>query len=136
MNYMKDIAALLGVELNEEFYLISGKFIMSEPLYRLTTDGLEIYCNYTWETDNANLPSLLKGYWQIQRPPFKPKFEETYWTLDYTPENEIKAVEYVWKYWTYDYLAYYNGLCFRTEQEALANKDKLLKIVDHYNKEN
>lgn len=135
MNYMKDIAALLGVELNEEFNLIGEKRTYPEPLYRLTTNGLEIYCNDVWKTDNANLPNLLKGYWQIQRLPFKPKLNETYWTLDYILKNEITTVEYVWKYWTYDYLAYYNGLCFRTKEEAEANKDKLLKIINHYNKE-
>ena len=134
MNYMKDVAALLGVQLNEEFYLITGKLTTPEPLYRLTTDGLEIYCNYTWETDNANLPNLIKGYWQIQLLPFKPKYGEYYWTI-MPGEAGVITENYKWEDLPYDYLAYYNDLCFRTEKEAEANKDKLLKIINHY-KEN
>ena len=47
-------------------------------------------------------------------------------------EAGIVTEEYQWENLPYDYLAYHNGLCFRTEKEAEDNKDKLRKIIDHY----
>lgn len=133
MNYMKDVAALLGVQLNEEFKIILTDGEVTSSVYKITEKGL---IGQYAEILQSTLANLLTGRYQIQKLPFKPKFEDRYWTLDYTPENEIKAVEYVWKYWARNYLDYYNGLCFRTKQEALANKDKLRKIINHYSKEN
>lgn len=130
MNYMKEVASLLGVQLNEEFKLINNEGQAYWRKFRITENGLTDDKDAIWSVND-----LLTGKDIIQRLPFKPKYEETYWTLDYTAKNGITTVEYVWKYRAYDYLAYYNGLCFRTEEEAEANKDKLLKIINHY-KEN
>lgn len=131
MNYMKDIAALLGVQLNEEFKIVDENNEVFLNTYTITEDGL-LNCDRHYECD---LSGLLIGDWQIQKIPFKPKYGEIYYALETDVDGSIYVAEYPWKDWICDYAYYYSGLCFRTKEEAEQNKDKPLKIIDHY-KEN
>lgn len=129
MNYMKEVAALLGVQLNEEFKIIDeyGDELLNS--YKLTDKGL---LKHNEQLAIDVLESILIGMYQIQKLPFKPKSGDTYWTFSFTLEGNIKTRMLKWTDWVDDYLAYYNNLCFRTEEEAEQNKDKLLKIINHY----
>ena len=131
MNYMKDVAALLGVQLNEEFRVLDKNKQDVGYSFKITERGLEFYIK-EWHVTAGWLENLLTKEYTIERLPFKPKNRENYWTLRYTSDCGIMTAEDVWEDWSQDYLAYYNGLCFRTEEEAEANKDKLLKIIKHY----
>ena len=132
MNKMKEVAALLGVELNEEFKVdcvtIDGeKYTMH---FTLQEDGLHFQDGLA---DPLWLIDMLTGKVQVKKLPFKPKDREVYWTVTIGFDNKIKTKETCWlKGSIYEYLLYYNGLCFRTKEEAEQNKDKLLKIIEYY----
>ncbi len=127
MNYMKEVAALLGVELNEEFKIVDENDETFLNTYKITENGL-LNCDRHYECD---LIGLLTGDWQVKKLPFKPKCGEYYWT-PMPSKVGVVSEDYKWENLPYDYLAYYNGLCFRTKEEAEANKDKLIKIIEYY----
>ena len=131
---MKDVATLLGVQLNEEFRVLDKNKQDIGYSFKITERGLEFYIK-KWCVTARWLENLLTKEYTIKRLPFKPKKGEDYWTLRYTPAGGIMTAADIWEEWSQDYLSYYNGLCFRTEEEAEANKNKLLKIIEHY-KEN
>ena len=133
MNYMKEIAALLGVELNEEFEIIDDYDNILFHKYKLTEFGLKRNAG-EWEMTQDILECLLIGMYTIKKLPFKPKYGEYYWT-PMSSKIGVVSEDYKWENLPYDYLAYYNGLCFRTKEEAEANEGKVIKIIDYY-KEN
>lgn len=65
MNKMKEVAQLLGVEIDEEFEIV-GK----ECKYRIVKDGLEALLDSNrWHPTNGNyLVSLIKGTFEIKKP--------------------------------------------------------------------
>lgn len=136
MNKMKDVAALLGIQLNEEFkveykgYQDNKLFILKEDgLYARNKDHPAIQLiDQQWLTD------MITGHMKIIHPPFKPKYGEKYWTIT-SDLNDIFADVETWTNHAQDYKNYALGLCFRTQEDAEYNKDKLLEIIEHY-KEN
>lgn len=119
-NYMSQVAKMLGVELGEEFECSNGyKYVLKE-------DGI-IESKYrdrlSTDTFSPALVALLNGELVIKRKPWKPKNNDTYWFVD----NDGN----VWKSdWTvcgypFDHMNRYKlGNCYRTEEEAEANRDK------------
>lgn len=81
MNYMKQIAEMLGVELDEEFYLEIveyGCYFLDDrsnkATFKLSLSG--IMTNYHcdgWESADECLVSLLKGAYTIVKKPWKPE---------------------------------------------------------------
>lgn len=145
-NYMKEVASLLGVELDEHFKIIDENGIISRKEYVLSEDGASEYDGIWTEEESGEvmhqyynnvsvLTYLLTGRYKIQKIPFKPKSEQEYWSL-YKDENDnIIAGCDIWLNYTNDYIRYNSGLCFRTKEEAEANKDKLQNIINYYNGE-
>lgn len=136
MNKMKDVAALLGVELNEKFKVKhttsdenkeTMNFILTENgLYHSSSTYNRLVCvDQSWLTD------MLTGEIEIIHLPFKPKANETYFTPACFGEHAYIDC-YEWVDSVENYIHYYLGLCFRTEEEAEANNDKLIKIINHY----
>lgn len=78
MNYYKQVAEMLGVELGEEFKVsITETFV-----YKITENGLR----RRYQTDSewvgsppVTLTSLLRGDYSIVKLPWKPKEGEEYW---------------------------------------------------------
>lgn len=130
MNYMKEVAGLLGVELNEEFKADC-----------ITMDGDKYTMHFTLQEDGLHsghdlvdplwLIDMLTGKVQAKKLPFKPKMNEKYWTLILDTKTIVPDMQF-WRDNSADYLRYYNDLCFRTIEEAKKNKDKLLKIIEYY----
>ena len=122
MNYMKQIAQMLGVELDEEFYLESveyGYYFLDDrskkATFKLSLSGMMInYHNDEWESVGECLASLLEGAYTIVKKPWKPSRGLRYYyvtpikTLDHTVFDSSS-------YW--DVLAYTLGNCFRTKEE-------------------
>lgn len=130
MNHMKEVAALLGVQLNEEFGILCNGNYISQRKFYLTEKGL-----YTAGGNNYSelMIDLLTGKYQIQKIPFKPKKGDIYYTLFRSSTDGTLLVDKCeWCDWVNDYLNYYGGLCFRTKEEAEQNKDKVLKIIKYY----
>ena len=117
MNYMSEVAKMLGVELGEEFNLNFYDYN-----YKLTNDGLmctDFPKNSTEEYDHLLCKILMGGY-TIKRKPWKPKFDEKYYSIgvDGTVENGTWLNDFL------DYSLYKLGNCYRTPEEARANRSK------------
>lgn len=90
MNYMNQIAKMLGVELEEEFYLKSttnGYYFLDDrskkATFKLSLSGMMInYHNDEWESVGECLASLLEGAYTIVKKPWKPKENEEYYWVD------------------------------------------------------
>ena len=92
-NYMKEVAALLGVELDEHFKIITENGNAMQSEYILYEYGAAQYIkNDDYDEENSRvkgtyyknigiLTYLLTGEWKIQKIPFKPKDEQEYWTF-------------------------------------------------------
>lgn len=121
MNYMEQIAQMLGVELDEEFYLESveyGCYFLDDrsnkATFKLSLSGMMTnYHNDGWESADDCLVSLLKGAYTIVKKPWKPKKDEKYyWVL------LCKEIVYTCFFEDYDDIMRYQlGNCFRTKEE-------------------
>ena len=116
-NYMSQIAKMLGVELGERFD-ING----FNEFYFLDTDGLYSF-NGTYCKCDEYFSKLLAGELTIKRKPWKPKRGETYWYV----EKDGDVLEMEWhpcRYMSNHVNRYKLGNCYRTREEAEANRDK------------
>lgn len=118
MNYMAEVAKMLGVELGEEFE-------SRGYTYKLTEDGLVCseYPHY-YEEDYANmLRMFLTGEYSIKRKHWKPNDKERYWYVD--KQGRIGYAYFDCNSCTPHCTNYYKlGNCYRTREEAEANRDK------------
>ena len=70
MNYMKQVAQMLGVELEEEFKRKDIKCCyISGSIYKITNDGLVVFGDRGWEENIYVLASLLNGKDEIVKLP-------------------------------------------------------------------
>ena len=114
MNYMKQIAQMLGVELEEEFKIRNGEKLISD-CYMFTeyglyciTDGLRSYkCG-------AVLSEILNGNYEIVKKPWKPKEKEIMYYIELN-----RSINQTWfnAKGGFTLLMYSLGNCFKTEEE-------------------
>lgn len=114
-NYMAEVAKLLGVEIGEDFECEE-----SSCTYRITDGGLT--CNGCYGTDS--LMMILNGRLTIKRKPWKPKYNEEYWAVTIDDEPRM----FIWDGYMFDLSCYKLGNCYRTKEEAKANRDKWLSF--------
>ena len=121
---MNQIAKMLGVELDEEFYLedvTDGGYYITydndKVVFKLSNSGIlrkDKHVNGWIDVTHNYLPELFTGRYAIVKKPWKPSHGLRYYyvrldkTLDYTIFNSDC-------YW--DVLAYTLGNCFRTKEE-------------------
>lgn len=110
-NHMNEVAALLGVELDEEF------IIEDYGTYVLTWKGL---VRKDGIVQGLILTFLLTGELKIRRKPWKPIKDETYY---YVTEEGLTWEE-DWVDDDVDLMRYKLGNCYRTKEEAEANVNK------------
>ena len=124
VNHMEEVAKLLGVELGEEFDVIGYPSIH----FVFSVDGLYCYSvNSTYrtasKTDNV-LRFLLSGEITIKRKPWKPLYGYVYWYVHadgcVTPTTWLQANS--------DMSLYKLGNCYRTKEEAEADRDKWISF--------
>lgn len=115
VNYMAEVVKMLGVELGEEFKCNNGY------TYRLTPLGL--VCP-EYSTDGYAysdvLQALLNGEFEVNYKPWKPKTDNLYYYVD----QEGCVISNRWWNTYTEILLYKLGNCYRTEEEAEANRDK------------
>ena len=121
-NHMAEVAKMLGVEIGEKFTFedlygeMMGIAVIAESGFKL----LEHNVNYTNSWFQYTLENLLTGKFTIKRKPWKPKDGERYWLV-----GNGGMVNYcVWKGYEGDIYTYKLGNCYRTREEAEANRDK------------
>lgn len=114
MNYMKDVAKILGVELEEEF-----KIKGFEPIYKITNYGLVIKTdsNNWCEMSGDTFLQLIRGDYVIRKLPWQPKKGEKY----YHPSAYFKCVDVaLWEGYSSDFALKEVGMVFKTEEECEA----------------
>ena len=125
-NYMSEIAKMLGVELGEEFEIVFPEPCSCHATVMFTDGGVRIINTDVYDIYNFKayvLRDLCTGAYGIKRKPWKPEDDETYWYIDENGEawrNRFDNCEYA-----SDHMNYYKlGNCYRTREEAEANRDK------------
>lgn len=122
MNYMKDIAKLLGVELGEEFYLediTDGCYLTdgnAKLVFKLSDTGLlrkDKHIVSGWIDSTCYLKGVFTGRYTIVKKPWKPKNGDKYYYV--LPIKEIYQT-YFYKDGN-DIMRYVLGNCFQTEEE-------------------
>ena len=118
MNYMSEVAKMLGVELGEVFYVIDSSGKKISPNYYIAMDG--ILSDTTPAAKNMGiLNKILCGEYTIKRKSWKPKLNDEY----YFEEEDYVYSEFWIDSWI-DKLYYKIGNCYRTREEAKANIEK------------
>ena len=134
MNYYKQFAEMLGLELEQEFVLTDVEGNRKDKYtYKITEDGL-LYKSptFNWAISSlGTIGKLLDGDVKSIPKPWKPKKGETYW---YYPNPIYFGVinSYVWNDDLTDLLFWKVGNCFKTEEEA---KTKGKEIMEQIQKE-
>ena len=118
-NHMAEVAKMLGVELGEEFEVDYGSNVVTLSA-KVTDTGFHIINSNNLEFSGLFLNLLLSGQLEIKRKPWKPEYIEQYYFID--KNGDIMAT--VWRDWYEDIYRYKLGNCYRTKEEAAANRDK------------
>ena len=129
---MAEVAKLLGVELNEVFFVkgCSGCYTYYSKTYlKFTESGLKDSVNRTsWHSAAAWVwKSLITGALKINKLPWKPSRDDAY----YMP-SVISIGKYIKLFWTgskNDEDSYQQGLVFRTEKEAVELAEEMLDVA-------
>lgn len=122
-NNMEEVAKLLGVELDEEFELVFPSNSSCYATVKLTIDGAKVISTNVYDVFNFKsylLEHLIKGSYEIKRKPWKPKFNERYYSVGVDGSTE----DGTWLNDFLDYTLYKIGNCYRTIEEARANRVK------------
>ena len=86
MNYWKQFAEMLGLELGQEFSLVKPNGEKeNEDTYKITEDGIyyQSVSHSAWWAESAEtLDLLLMGDIKAMPKPWKPKKGESYWYYD------------------------------------------------------
>ena len=129
-NYMAEVAKMFGVELGEEFEIqypshcsVKTTAVFSDDGFRIVHTDAVILHPYWSEVE---LHSLLKGTLTIKRKPWKPADDECYYSV--TEEGLIDQNVCVWDF--IDISLYRIGNCYRTREEAEANRDKWVAFYE------
>lgn len=119
-NHMAEVAKMLGVELGEVFEVLE----YPSKKFQITNYGIERLQDGEWQCDIAAnsfiFEKLLVSKYTIKRKSWKPKIGENYWVI--VPDGDIS--EYAWLDSLGGHSNYKLGNCYRTREEAEANRDK------------
>ena len=133
MNYYKQFAEMLGLELEQEFRLVKTDGTkVDNDLYKIREDGLfyKKRKDGVWLSEpSTTLSSLLQGLYKVVTKPWKPKYGEQYWS--YSVKSNGTCCNTFWEL-IEDYACWKLGNCFRTEEEA---KTKGKEIMEQIQKE-
>ena len=127
-NHMEEVAKMLSVELEEEFEVeYRGKTVVSAKLtgagLQLTNiNGLDIYIS----DSSIILEWLLTGHCTVKRLPWKPNYGDSYYSIG--PGGCLEPGQWLDDF--IDIAMYKLGNCYRTVQEAEANKDKWIAFYE------
>ena len=129
---MAEVAKLLGVELNEVFFVkgCSGCYTYYSKTYlKFTESGLKDSVNRTsWHSAAAWVwKSLITGALKINKLPWKPSRDDAY----YMPSviSIGKYIKLFFFFFKNDEDSYKQGLVFRTEKEAVELAEEMLDVA-------
>lgn len=116
-NIMPEVAALLKVEIGEEFEIRGNSF---NP-YKITKGGVAD-CNGDIIADRLNY--LTTGEWEIIKKPWKPKDGEYIYYID--KDGKIYRKEFR-DWFMYDLALFHSGNSFRTREEAETGREVIME---------
>ena len=130
MNYYREIAEMLGLELGQEFRIIdSHERTIDAALFEITEDGLFSKANNLSGKVTLMLDLILSGKCKVVPKPWRPKDGEAYWY--WGASSEFADLSH-WGGTSSDFALWKLGNCFRTENEA---KTKGKEIMEQLKKE-
>ena len=137
MNYYKQFAEMLGLELEQEFVItdVDGN-IKDELTYKFTEDGLLckniILVNWA-KSPTGTIARLLNGDYKVATKPWKPEKGDKYF---YYAKAFGQTAYKIWIYENYDLLLWKVGNCFRTEEEAKTKGKEIMEQIQKEYEEN
>lgn len=116
-NLMPEVAALLGVEIGEEF-IIENKDRKENVVVAL--DGFHvIQPNGALDPDRCRLLSkVLQGLYEVKKIPWEPRYGDIYYIVD---ARVCRVDSYSWGNTTFDYAVKNMGIIYPTREEAEAH---------------
>ena len=130
MNYWKQFAEILELELEQEFVLtdVDGN-TKGELIYKFTEDGL-LYKSPTlvkWsKSSSGTILRLLNGDYKVVSNPWKPTKGEKYW---YYSDTCKLAICVYWEDTARDLSFWELGNCFRTKEEAETKGKEIMEQI-------
>lgn len=130
MNYYKQFAEMLGLELEQEFVLIDADGNRKNKYtYKFTKDGV-LYRSPTFTNWSVNslgtIGSLLNGDVKAVPKPWKPKEDEKYW---YYLGMFDRGTRCTWLNSATDLMLWKVGNCFKTKEEAEAKGGEIIEAL-------
>lgn len=133
MNYYKQFAEMLGLELEQEFRLVNPDGTkVDNDLYKIREYGIfyKKRKDGVWLSEpSTTLSSLLQGLCKVVPKPWKPNYGDAYWR--YQPQVGNASLS-AWLDDGVDFCRWKVGNCFRTKEEA---ETKGKEIMDQIQKE-
>lgn len=127
MNYYKQIAEMLGLELGQEFRIIdSHERTIDAALFEITEDGLFSKANNLSGKVTLMLDLILSGKCKVVPKPWELKVGEKYF---YYSVSLNRATTRKWCNGNYDLLLWKYGNCFKTEKEANAKGKEIMEQI-------
>ena len=127
MNYYKQVAEMLGVELNEEFSLKHKDGELLSKKYRISpVAGLLLKIGDKWN-QSGYIGEIISGNLTVVKLPWKPKEDEFYYY--YSPYCGITCQER-WMNTSSDYCMWKIGNCFRTREEASKKGKEIMEQIE------
>ena len=134
MNYYKQFAEMLGLELEQEFRLVKPDGTkVDNDLYKIREDGLfyKKRKDGVWLSEpSTTLSSLLQGLCKVVTKPWKPKKGDEYWRCS---SSRGVVSSSIWLDDVIDLCGWKSGNCFKTSEEAQSKgKEIMEKLVKEY----
>lgn len=119
-NLMTEVAALLGVELGEEFIIENAD---RKETVVLAADGLHvIQPNDVLGPDHGKLLSkILQGLYDVKKLPWEPKRGESYYAINIADTTTTYIAWHAWNGYVRDYVSLQLGIIYKTKEEAQAH---------------
>ena len=130
MNYYKQFAEMLGLELGQEFVLIDADGNRkNKDTYKITEDGL-LYKSppfISWSINSlGTIGSLLNGDVKAVPKPWKPKKGDEYWRCS-SKCGFVSST--IWLDDVIDICGWKSGNCFRTKDEAETKGKEIMEQI-------
>lgn len=130
MNYYKQFAEMLGLELEQEFVLTDDDGNRKDGYtYQITKNGIlyKSQISEDWFSESLKtIGNLLNGKSKAVPKPWKPKFDDDYYY--YSPYTALVCVD-KWVSKASDYCMWKLGDCFRTKEEAETKGKEIMEQI-------
>lgn len=126
MNYYKQVAKMLGIELNEEFdinYMLSYRYMLTEDGLKFKDKSSDMWLGYS----SPVLSKLLRGDYSIVKIPWKPNADEFYY---YYSSYAGVTCQQTWMNTSADYCMWKLGNCFRAREEAETKGKEIMESIE------